>query len=149
MKLNNKLLYPFIFVLYTSPLFALNSDKEQPIQLKADQANIDDKKGKSIYQGSVVLTQGSLVMKADKITIYHPKKQIIKIVAVGNPTTYKQRPEGKQQTVSAQANTIEWYEEKEEIHLIKNALLKQNNNTFKGFKIIYDTKKETIKANGG
>jgi lipopolysaccharide export system protein LptA len=43
---------------------ALSSDREQPINLEADAADIDDLKGISIYTGNVVLTQGSMVIKS-------------------------------------------------------------------------------------
>ena len=55
--------------------FALSTDKDKPIELEADSANLDDKKGISIYRGNVILTQGSTKLNASELTLYHDKKR--------------------------------------------------------------------------
>ena len=131
-------------------LMALSSDRDQPINLEADAADIDDLKGISIYTGNVVLTQGSMVIKSRKLTLYTDKnKELEKAVAVGTENklaTFKQRPEGKDKDFKARAITMIYYLNKDKIHLIKKAYVWQAGDTFSGDKIIYDTKKETVIA---
>lgn len=140
------------FILFFIPLnlMALSSDREQPINLEADTADIDDLKGISIYTGNVILTQGSMVIKSSKLTLYNDKnKELEKAVAVGTSkklTTFKQRPEGKDADFRARSRTMIYYLQKDKIHLLKNAYVWQAGDTFSGDKIIYDTKRETVEA---
>jgi len=129
---------------------ALDSDSKQPINLEADSADLDDLKGISIYSGNVILTQGSMVIKSTKLTIYHNKnRELEKAVAKGSDTilaTFKQRPQGKSKDFKARAITMIYYLQKNKIHLLKKAFVDQDGDTFSGDKIIYDTKKETVTA---
>ncbi len=143
-------LFTSLLILLPSTLLALANDKTQPINLEADSADIDDSKGISIYTGNVVLTQGSIVIKSRKLTLYLDKKrELEKAIAEGNKdnlATFKQRPEGKDQDFKARAETMTYYLADDKIHLLKNAHVWQDGDTFSGNKIIYDTKKETVLA---
>ena len=59
-------LLTLLFTLMGLPLshgaMALDSDRDQPIQIVADVAVRDELAGKTRYEGNVVLTQGSLVI---------------------------------------------------------------------------------------
>ena len=140
------------FLLLLIPLSsqALSSDRDQPINLEADHANIDDLKGISIYTGNVILTQGSMVIKSSKLTLYNNKnKELEKAVAEGTAkklASFKQRPEGKAQDLRARSKTMIYYLNKDKIHLLKKAYVWQAGDTFSGDKIIYDTKHETVIA---
>ena len=144
------LLLTFILFFIPVSLMALSSDRSQPIDLEADSADIDDLKGISIYTGNVILTQGSMVIKSSKLTLYTNKdRELEKAIAVGSDkklATFKQRPEGKDKDFRARSNTMIYYLKKDKIHLIKNAYVWQAGDTFSGDKIIYDTKKETVIA---
>ena len=115
---------------------ALVNDRKQAINLEADNADIDDLKGISVYSGNVILTQGSMVIKSNKLTFYHDKKRKLdRAVAKGikgKPATFKQRPEGKKVDFRAHANTIVYYLKKDKIHLLKQAYIKQGGDTFRG-----------------
>ncbi len=148
-SLSHYLLFCILMSLSTS-LMALSSDRDQPINLEADSADIDDLKGISIYTGNVILTQGSMVIKSNKLTLYNDKnKQLEKAIAVGTDkklATFKQRPEGKDKDFRARAKTMIYFLNKDKIHLLKNAYVWQAGDTFSGNKIIYDTKNETVVA---
>lgn len=144
------LLLPSILLCLPMSLLALSSDRDQPINLEADSADIDDLKGISIYTGNVILTQGTMVIKSSKLTLYNDKnKELEKAIAVGTDkklATFKQRPEGKDKDFRARSKTMIYYLNKDKIHLLKNAYVWQAGDTFSGDKIIYDTKNETVLA---
>lgn len=147
--LNQTWLLFFIIIAIPVNLMALSTDRDQPIELEADGADIDDGKGISTYTGNVILTQGSMRITAEKLTLYNNKnKDLEKAVAVGGNklATFKQRPQGKKQDFKSRASTIVYYIVKEKVHLLKNAHVVQEGGSFSGNKIIYDTKKETIIA---
>ena len=64
---------------------ALDSDQEQPIRITADEALRDEKQGYTVYRGNVRMTQGTLRIEADAITIYHRSEEADRIVAEGRP----------------------------------------------------------------
>ena len=140
----------FISLFVPLSLMALDKGSEQPINLEADSADIDDLKGISIYSGNVILTQGSMVIKSGKLTIHHDKnRNLEKAVANGSDkvlATFKQRPQGKNADFRARAKTMIYYLKKNKIHLLKKAFVQQDGDTFSGDRIIYDTKKETVTA---
>ena len=55
-----------ILIWLSAPAGAEKADKEKPINLEADRVSIDDAKKVSVFEGNVVLTQGTLVMRADR-----------------------------------------------------------------------------------
>ena len=46
---------------------ALSTDRDQPINLEADEAELDQTEGVSTYVGNVVVTQGSMKVESDRM----------------------------------------------------------------------------------
>lgn len=130
-------------------LHALPSDRQQPIQIESDRAEQDEKKGTTTYEGSVIIRQGSIKINADKVTVFSDTNQVDKIVCVGNPAHYQQRPNPEDGLVLASAKTIKYYLASDKIALLKNASLEQNGSVITGEKIDYDLKAEVVKATAG
>lgn len=126
---------------------ALSSDKDQPIEIAADSAELDDKKGLTVYEGNVVVTQGSIRMRGDKMTVLYNKDNTLDTVVLnGRPATYRQLPDKSEIYDEAEALQMEFYEAKNLIVLIDNAKVKQQEVTFSGDRIEYDTELSKIKA---
>src|SRR5687767_15999901 len=85
MRRNHKLLSLILACgwLNAAPCFALTGDTEQPIRIKADTAELNDKTGISVYRGNVRVTQGSIVLEARTVRIMAPQKEIEKIIEIG------------------------------------------------------------------
>lgn len=125
---------------------ALSSDKDQPLNIEANTVEIDDKAGVSVYKGNVTATQGTLVLDADIVTIYSPKRELDKVVAEGNPARYKQRPDNKDADVRAKAQRMEYYADKEKLILLEGGHLWQGQDEFSGNRIEYDTRRDVVNA---
>lgn len=125
---------------------ALSTDKDQPISIEADSADIDDNKGISVYKGNVVVTQGSLSLWADTVTVHSPNRNLQKLVAQGTPARFQQRPNGEQEDMRAQARKMEYSTETEKLLLLDGAHLWQSKNEFSGNRIEYDTVNDTVTA---
>lgn len=127
--------------------WALSSDKQQPIHIEADSAVIDDARGTAVYRGNVRYTQGSTQLEAEQVTIYSADRQKVdKVVADGDPATFRQRPDNREQDMRGQAAHIEYYADDARLLLENDAHLWQGKNEFAGSRIEYDTAKETVKA---
>ena len=151
-QLMNKLFYYilsifFIIFVFTTNCLALSSDQNQPIELEADSADLNDLEGISIYKGDVILTQGSTQLQASTLTLFHNKKhKLTKIEAIGTPASFKQRPDGQNSDVKAKANKMLYFVNKDTVYLYENAIFFQDKNSFRGDQIVYDTKNNIVKA---
>lgn len=136
--------------LLQSPLaLALTSDRQQPVNISADKVTVNQRTGVSVYTGRVIVIQGTLRITADKLTVYQVKRQLDRMVAIGKPATYKQRPDNKPDDIHGSANTMEYFAKKDIVILKEKAVLVQNKNTFKGKHIIYNLKTDHVESRGG
>lgn len=125
----------------------LSSDEDQPIEVEADTAELDDLKNKSIYTGNVIVTQGSIRMTGDKMTVYHTEDdELDTLIMEGKPATYRQLPDDSDVYDEAEALTIEYYELQNLVILIEEAEVRQESMTMTGDRIDYDTELSQVKA---
>jgi len=125
---------------------ALPDDKEQPINVSADNAIKNSNKGLTVYQGNVFITQGSIRITGDKVAIYDDAGIISKMIATGNPAEFRQQPETESSETIANGSTIEYDITKEVLLLTENAKLEQGGDLTTSNKITYDIKSTVINA---
>jgi lipopolysaccharide export system protein LptA len=137
-----------ILLLVSAPFaaVALEGDVSKPIEVEADSVEIDEKSGKSTYKGNVILTQGSIQLKADRITVIQHKKKSDQIMAVGNPATLTQKSGKGKKGVKGRSKRMEYSVDSDILYLIGNATLIQGKDTFKSDRIAYDRRKALIKG---
>jgi len=143
--------FPFLLslsaVLASACAWALPTDREQPIRVQADSAELDDRQGVAVYRGDVVITQGTLKITGDTVTITQNAQGDIEIfTSVGKPAYYEQKPSADKQIVKAYGLTIQYFAASERIVLIDQAKVIQEGNTFEGEKIVYDTQRQIVNA---
>ncbi len=133
---------------------ALPEDEQQPIEIEADRAELDDATGTATYSGSVRLDQGSLKVRADRLIIETNAQQVRRITAEGDrerdlPARYEQTPEPGAEPVRAQAQTIIYYTDAGRIELLGAAQLEQAEDRFEGDVISYDLSTRKVAASAG
>ncbi|WP_067582738.1 lipopolysaccharide transport periplasmic protein LptA [Endozoicomonas ascidiicola] len=148
MSLNKSLIAGLLFI--PALAFALPEDRQQPINIRSDTADIDNKKGISIYRGDVIVTQGTTRIVGDTVTVFTSGQEVTKVTAQGKKKRayYEELQANAQGTVQAWGYTIHYSINKDEIELIRDAQLTQQGDTFKGDKINYDLAKQTVNAKG-
>jgi len=135
-------------LLLTPSAWALSTDKDQPIEIEADNADLDDEKGVTIYRGNVVLIQGSVRMSGDIMTVYFKNDELDTLIMEGKPARYRQLPDDSEIYDEAEALRMEYYELKNLVILIDKASFKQEGLSFSGNRIEYDTEHSKVKAKG-
>lgn len=128
---------------------ALSSDREQPMYVEADRADIDDKRGISVYRGNVKINQGTLQLTADELTVHTNDGDITQAIAIGKPATYRQRPDNKPQDVEAESLRMEYYAVEQKIILLQKAEVRQAGDTFRSERIHYDIAQDKVNAGDG
>jgi lipopolysaccharide export system protein LptA len=136
-----------VFVFGSHAVLALTSDSEQPIQVEADFVELDEGTGITVYKGNVIVTQGSIRMTGDKLTINFTDDQDLKDAYLeGRPAYFKQRPENKDYDTEGEALQIEYHARESLLYLIEAAKLTQGQRLFSGHRITYDTERSILTA---
>ena len=138
------------FVCAAASALAEQGDRDKPIQIEADRASLDQLKGLTVYEGNVVVTQGTILLRAAQVTVTQGKNGGGDVaVARGNPATFRQKIDGKDEWMDAQGQRIEYDSGKNLVKLFDNARVKRGQDIVIGSTLVYNTKDETFAANGG
>ncbi len=133
--------------LASAPCVALMSDREQPLNIEADRAAVDDRQGLTVYEGAVVVTQGTIRITADKLKVYFDASHDMeKVVAEGAPARFRQRPDNSQEFIHASARRMEYQVAKNTLFLLDGAEVTQGGDRFSGNRIVYDTHLNRVQA---
>ena len=136
-----------LLLMLALPAHALSTDKDQPIEVEADTAELDEVKNVSIYRGNVIVIQGSIRMTGDVMTVYQTDSDDLDhLIMEGKPATYKQLPDDSKIYDEAQALRMEYHEIKNKVILINQAVVTQEGLRFSGDRIDYDTELSKVKA---
>lgn len=127
--------------------WALPDDRRQPIRLEADSAELDQKTGISIYQGNVVISQGSMRMVADTATIYFKDGRFERIEAVGKPVDLRYKPSVDKPEIQGTGQRVVYNAVTAKVVMTQNAKIVQGQDSFTGDRIEYDLEKDQVKAN--
>ncbi len=140
-----------LFISNSLPLSALPTDKTKPIDLESDTVDINQATGISIYQGNVIIKQGSIQIKADKVVVYQykNKNRSTKFIATGKPVRFRQTIDQASGDVTAHALKAEYEIDTANLLLIGNASINQPNKiSMQSDRINYNQVKSTVKAGG-
>jgi len=122
-------------------------DEQQPVNITANSLMASEKTGKSVYTGNVVITQGSLTLKGDVVNISHPKNQLTRVIATGNPATFKRYSQVDQAWLKGKAQKIEYNVLNKTVLLIGNALVEQpGKHLISGPELFYNIENQTLQA---
>lgn len=129
---------------------ALPTDRNQPIEIEADSAERDDARGVSVYQGNVVYTQGTIRLEADEVRIFEDgTRRVVRVEAEGSPVRFKQRIEGHDEDMRAQARRMDYFVEPERLVLQIDAHVWRLDTELSAEVINYDPVRDVVNAERG
>lgn len=142
------LLSGLLMVLSSTATAQGEADFSKPIELTAGHEELDIKNNKLLLTGNVTVTQGTLVIKADRLEALRNSQQRAEtFIAIGSPATYTQQlADGS--IIRAQADRITYYQAREVLELVGNALVSQGASRSSAQIITYDLEQQTLKASG-
>ncbi len=127
---------------------ALESDAEQPINIRARSVEANEKTGVSVYQGNVVLTQGSLRIEADRLEVTLRERQTELIRAWGKPVRASSRTD-RGEDIRARAGRIEYDAKRRQLDLYGNIELRRDGDLLTGATVHYALDQDIFTAVGG
>ncbi|ENO79513.1 lipopolysaccharide transport periplasmic protein LptA [Thauera sp. 63] len=131
------------------PAFAERSDRDQPVNIEADNMTVDDRNKVHVFEGGVVLTQGSLVIRGDKLVVTQDAAGFQNGVATasgGKLATFRQKREGTNEFVDGEAERIEYDSRNERARLFNRARVTSGGDEVRGAYIEYDAITENYLA---
>lgn len=127
---------------------AEKADRDKPVNLEADTVTLDDIKKVSVYQGNVVMTQGTLMLRADRVQVTQNAKGLDKVDATGSPVAFRQKMDGSDEFIEGFADRVEFDGVNRQLELIGQARLRRGSDELRGTQISYNANTEFFKVVG-
>jgi lipopolysaccharide export system protein LptA len=138
-----------IACVWSWPAAAEKSDRNKPVNVEADKLTIDDNKKESIFEGNVTLTQGTLMLKADRVVVKQDAQGFNYGFAYGKPAYFRQKREGYDEYIEGYSERLEYDGRKDKMQMFTNAEIRKGTDEVKGDYISYDAVTEFYQVIGG
>ncbi len=122
-------------------------DAALPVKISADQVEVDQKNGVSIYSGNVQLSQGELTLDAARVRVQLKDRRLDQIEASGQPARIRTVMQDKQ-PVEGSARTINYQAATGQLQLLGDGRLNQAGNTIQNDRIDFNLNTRQLKAGG-
>lgn len=147
MKLRVELLLAGL-LLASLPARAEKTDRDKPVHVEADSLRVDDAKKIAVYDGHVVMSQGTLMITADRIEVRQDDQGFSSGDAVGRPVYFRQKMDSRDEYAEGWAEHIFYDARADKIRLTGQARLKRGEEELRGNLITYDGNTEFYQAQG-
>src|SRR5688572_5986576 len=107
----------FVVLVAAQPALAQRDDKKQPINYSANTGDVNYQTKVGNLSGNVIITQGTMTIRADKIVFRQNADGSISATATGNPLTFRQKRDGVDEYFEGFAQRAEYDGEKELLEL--------------------------------
>jgi lipopolysaccharide export system protein LptA len=133
--------------------WAEKADKDKPTQIEATRMSADDTRRMNIFEGNVVLTKGTILVRAERIVVRQDAEGYQSSTATGNPVRFRQRQdpkEGKEGAwVDGEALRIEIDDRNSKIELFENARVNRDGDEVAGSYILVDQRSDFFSVSAG
>ena len=131
------------------PAVADRADRDKPINLEADRVTVDDAKQLATFQGNVVLTQGTMTIRGDRMEVRQDNEGFKHGTTWGNLAYFKQKREGYDEYIEGWAERIEYDGRADKVQMFNRASMKRGQDEVRGSYISYDATTEFFQVTGG
>jgi lipopolysaccharide export system protein LptA len=136
----------------SSPVSAEKADRDKPVNIEAQRMTYDDLRQVNVFEGQVVLTQGTLTILADRITVRQDPEGFQHGTADKGPNGFayfRQKREGVDEIVQGWGDRIEYDAKGEKADMIGRARFLRGADEVRGNTIRYDGRTEFYSVVGG
>ena len=136
------------------PAIAEKADQEKPTNIEANRMSADDARRMNIFEGSVVLTKGTLTVHAERIVVRQDAEGYQFSTATGSPVRFKQRQDPKEgekegRWMDGEALRIEIDDRAQKIELFEKARVNRGGDEVAGNYIFVDQRSEFFSVTSG
>ena len=144
--------------LAAGPALAEKADRLKPMVFTAEkQGRLDGVNQRTELQGNVIITQGSLVLRAEKVDVRETRDGYVQAYAsgtTGQPVSFHQGRDTPGEAIGGVADQLEYDTRTETVRFIGNATVRRTRGTavadeVTGAVIVYDSRTEVFTLEGG
>ncbi len=132
---------------------AEKADRDQPTQIEANRMSSDDVRRTTMFEGNVVLTKGTITIRADRILVRQDAEGYQTSTATGTPARFRQRQDPKDgkegEWIEGEALRIEIDDRKSTIELFEQAKVKKGGDEIAGNHIHVDQRSDFFSVSAG
>jgi len=141
-------------LLVALPALAEKADREKPTQVEANRMSADDTRRMNIFEGNVVVTRGTITVRADRLVVRQDAEGNQSSTATGNPVRFRQRQDPKPpategEWMEGEARRIEIDDRKGTIELFENARVNRGGDEVAGNYIFVDQRSDFFSVSAG
>ena len=147
-------LAPWLLILAAAVAHAEQADSTKPIEIEANRMSADDARRMNVFEGNVIVTRGTLVIRADRIVVRQDAEGNQYATATGNPVRFRQRqdpkpPEKEGVWMDGEAKRIEVDDHAGKIELFEDARVNRGGDEVKGAYILVDQRSDFFTVTPG
>ena len=128
---------------------AEQADKDKPVNFTADQVDANYEHRTATLKGNVVLTQGTMTVRGDRIEFKQNDDNSVSAKVWGNPLSFRQKKDGSDEYFEGYAQRADYDGTKELLQLYDRALLRDGQNEIRSNHITYNSTTGKFTAEGG
>ena len=132
----------------TASAQAEKADRDKPVNLEANSVTLDDIKKLSVYDGNVILSQGTIMLRADRVQVAQKNGELDTVTATGKPVAFRQKLDGRDEYIEGFADRIEYNSITSDLELVGQARLRRGGDELRGARISYNASTEFYKVVG-
>jgi lipopolysaccharide export system protein LptA len=130
------------------------SDRDKPTQIEANKMSADDARRMTIFEGSVVLTRGTIRLTAERIVVRQDAEGYQLSTATGKPVRFRQRQDPKPPAtegvwLEGEALRMEMDDRSGKIELFESARVTRGGDEVVGNYILVDQRSEFFQVSSG
>jgi lipopolysaccharide export system protein LptA len=147
---------PFALWLLAFAVQAEKADRDKPTEVEASRMSADDVRRMNIFEGSVVMSKGTMRIQADRIVVRQDAEGYQYATATGKPVRFRQRldpkpPEKEGEWMDGEALRIEIDDRAGKVELFEKARVNRGGDEVAGNYIMVDQRSEffSVKSDEG
>lgn len=131
-----------------SPAFAERADREKPMNIEADNCNYEQKAQRSVCTHNVVVAQGSMTIRADRLVMTQDAEGNQFAKGDGRPVRFRQRLDQSEDWLEAESLRFDYDSKKGVLQLFDKAWVRKGQDVVHGDHITYDLNTELYQVKG-
>jgi lipopolysaccharide export system protein LptA len=140
-----------------APVHAEKADRSKPLTIEADQPSTVDLANKVVvFNGNVVITQGTMVIRAERVEVRERPdghRAATALGGAGKLASFRQKRDGVDETIEGRAERIEYDSRGDVVRFAGSAQVQRLRGTvpadeISGSLIVYDSGNETFSVQG-
>lgn len=147
---------PWVLALLAFAVQAEKADRDKPTEVEASRMSADDVRRMNIFEGSVVMSKGTMRIQAERIVVRQDAEGYQYATATGKPVRFRQRldpkpPEKEGEWMDGEALRIEIDDRAGKVELFEKARVNRGGDEVAGNYIMVDQRSEffSVKSDEG